>query len=197
VDVSEIHLTIFKGVVMKLKTAILAVALAFCSGAAFAENQTITLTNNGGFWTGGFSVSHTTGAFTDSITFNPAAIGYTSASIFTLGFTQASNIDFSSAILYTSGNTTGIPLSLSSSLGGMFESGMLPPTLLAGPFRLDVSGISGQAGTYTGALNISPVPEAETYAMFGIGLGVIGFFARRRATNRISTSHRGPLTAVA
>jgi hypothetical protein len=166
---------------MKLKTAILATALAICSGAAFADDKTevVTLTQNAGEWSGGFSLTHSQGAFTDSITFLPAAMGFTSAAIFNFGFSNASNIDFTSAVLFTPGTPGGTPLNLSSS--GAISSGVLLPTYLTGPFRLAVTGLAGTAATYTGMLNVSAVPEVETYAMFGAGLGLVGLLARRRA----------------
>ena len=44
--------------------------------------------------------------------------------------------------------------------------------------RGDVVGTFG--GSYTGSLNVVPVPEPETYAMLLAGLGIIGTIARRR-----------------
>ncbi|MEK7708235.1 MAG: FxDxF family PEP-CTERM protein, partial [Pseudomonadota bacterium] len=38
----------------------------------------------------------------------------------------------------------------------------------------------GQFASYAGTMNISPIPEPETYAMLLAGLGLIGFSARRR-----------------
>lgn len=60
-----------------------------------------------------------------------------------------------------------------------------PLTLDAGTYTLQVKGtVAGSAGgSYAGVLNISPVPEPETYAMLLAGLGLMGFMARR---NKIS-----------
>lgn len=42
---------------------------------------------------------------------------------------------------------------------------------------------SSSSGSYSGNLQISPVPEPETYVMLLIGLGLIGFSLRCRKTN--------------
>jgi hypothetical protein len=54
--------------------------------------------------------------------------------------------------------------------------------LVAGNYTLQVRGtVSGLGGgSYAGTLNLTPIPEAETYAMFLAGLGLMGFISRRR-----------------
>ena len=68
--------------------------------------------------------------------------------------------------------------------GVSVETVVLSPTspLLAGNFTLQVRGtVTGLGGgSYAGTLNLTPVPEAETYAMFLAGLGLMGFMSRRR-----------------
>jgi hypothetical protein len=60
-------------------------------------------------------------------------------------------------------------------------------SFVAGPgtdvYKLTVKGglIPGHnLGSYSGTLNVSPVPEPETYAMLLAGLGLVGFMVRRR-----------------
>jgi hypothetical protein len=57
-----------------------------------------------------------------------------------------------------------------------------PTVLLAGDYTLQIRGtVTGSAGgSYAGVLNLTPVPEAETYAMFLAGLGLMGLISRRR-----------------
>jgi PEP-CTERM motif len=58
-----------------------------------------------------------------------------------------------------------------------------PITLAAGSYTLQIKGtVSGAGGgSYAGVLNITnPVPEPESYAMLLVGLGFMGFTARRR-----------------
>ena len=43
-----------------------------------------------------------------------------------------------------------------------------------------LSGVRAIAASYTGLVNIGPVPEPQTYALMRVGLGMLGFVARRR-----------------
>jgi hypothetical protein len=57
-------------------------------------------------------------------------------------------------------------------------------TLLApGSYVLEIAGkVTGSAsGNYNGTLNVSPVPEPETYGMMLMGLAMVGVVARRKA----------------
>lgn len=51
-----------------------------------------------------------------------------------------------------------------------------------GPMYLSVVGITNGTlgGLYNGAISVSPVPEPGTWAMFGLGVGMIGFALRRK-----------------
>jgi|CXWL01.1.fsa_nt_gi N-acetylglucosaminyldiphosphoundecaprenol N-acetyl-beta-D-mannosaminyltransferase len=57
-----------------------------------------------------------------------------------------------------------------------------PITLGSGSYTLSVMGnVSGTSGgSYTGTLNISPVPEIAEWAMLVLGLGMMGLIAARR-----------------
>lgn len=57
-----------------------------------------------------------------------------------------------------------------------------PNPLLAGNYTLQVRGLvtGSGGGSYAGTLNLTPVSEAETYAMFLVGLSLMGFISRRR-----------------
>jgi hypothetical protein len=61
---------------------------------------------------------------------------------------------------------------------------VLNPTslLAAGAYTLQIRGtVSGLAGgSYSGVLNVAPVPEPDTFAMLICGLGFIGFSLRRK-----------------
>lgn len=73
------------------------------------------------------------------------------------------------------------PIALSTS--GMVSNGLLTGTVTTtgAPLILALAGSTTGAGaTYTGFLNLSPVPEPETYAMFLAGLGALALIASRR-----------------
>lgn len=58
--------------------------------------------------------------------------------------------------------------------------------LTAGTYTLQIRGtVSGAAGgSYSGVLNIAPVPEPDSYAMLLSGLGFIAFTVRRKSRLR-------------
>ncbi|MBG6220162.1 MULTISPECIES: FxDxF family PEP-CTERM protein [unclassified Janthinobacterium] len=60
------------------------------------------------------------------------------------------------------------------------QSGSMP--LAAGSYFLQIDGYvaSPAGGSYSGILAVTPVPEPETYGMLLVGLGLVGFMARRR-----------------
>jgi hypothetical protein len=53
-------------------------------------------------------------------------------------------------------------------------------------YDLNLNGVlaNGKSiGSYSGNINVNPVPEPEIYAMMLVGLGLLGFSARRRNEN--------------
>ncbi len=61
----------------------------------------------------------------------------------------------------------------------------VPQANLGDTFKLHLDGHiinPNQTATYSGSIQVSPVPEPETYAMLLVGLGLVGFAARRRTT---------------
>ena len=162
---------------MKLKSALLSAVLVSALPCAFADDiaTSVPLINgSGGFSSAGFDVTHSLdGAFTDTFSFTPSVpLSLVDASLVTNGFNNTQNIDFTSATL------NGTPLTLSPS--GTFETGSLSPTALSGNLVLTVVGNAGSNASYAGTLNVSPVPEPETYGMLLGGLAVLGLISRRR-----------------
>jgi len=159
---------------MKIKSLIAATVLSLAASASFAAT-TVNLTQdavNTNKYTGGFTVTHT-GAFTDTFTFSPTLpSSVVSASLISIGFSNADNIDFTSVTL------NGYALKI---VNGIVDTAITSSQLnLTGPLTLSVSGLSGTGASYSGTINVTAVPEPETFAMLGAGLALVGFAARRR-----------------
>lgn len=75
-------------------------------------------------------------------------------------------------------------------LGGSFAS---YTGLNAGDYYFRVKGNPiGIGGAYAGAINVTPVPEPETWAFMAIGLGLIGFQLRRKIATTVLVRNRSP-----
>ena len=164
-----------------------AVALTLWLGlAAGTANATGVTTMSG--WDGSASTGYSatfgnngvTSMFNDSYNFSlPGdASGNGGANVISLG---GNGIIFTAFTLYETsigivhGGTGGTTSSLN------FSGGAVP-----GAYTLNVAGhktSSDLAGSYAGNVVISPVPEPKTYAMMLLGLGLMGFSARRRMDN--------------
>lgn len=83
--------------------------------------------------------------------------------------TQGAAIETASVLSLVNGGTTATLLSLN------------PVTLNAGTYALQISGnaVGTIGGSYSGILNLAPVPEPDTYGMLLAGLGLMGFMIRR------------------
>lgn len=145
----------------------------------------------------GNTFASASGAFHDAYYFTiPEAFATSVTTSVTIG--ELLGINNLQARLYSghSNTLTGTPLpsgsfmsqgwstQLSAAPGVTLNTVVLSPLnpLLAGNYTLQVrgtaSGLGG--GSYAGTLNLTPVPEVETYAMFLAGLGLMGFISRRR-----------------
>lgn len=161
---------------MKLKHLAVAAAVTAFAAGAFANDVVNNVPIVDG--TAGFFVTHMdSNPFTDVLTFANSSLVGATASLVTISLGAGQNIDFISADL------NGTALSLSPT--GVLEVGFTPGIVAAGGnLVLTVMGTTdaggGRNSTYSGTLNVSPVPEPETYALMLAGLGAIGFMARRR-----------------
>jgi len=170
---------------MKLKPLVLAAALALSYAGAHAENFTYDIPlvgpSTSNTYTAGFEVRHVSaGVFEDTFTFTPSVAGFLEGSLVTTSSSGSTNINF------TSGEINGVAFNFSPI--GDNEWGFTNLAYSAGPIVLKLFGVAGPgfmdgasiAASYAGTLNVSAVPEPETWAMMLGGLGLMGFVARRR-----------------
>jgi hypothetical protein len=164
---------------MKYASIALAAAL-LASGGAWADD-TVTNINLGGNAAGTlsapFGVTHLAmGDFTDTFNFSPTAGSwFVDSSLVTIGFQPFSNIDFYAAEI------NGHAMLLSTN--GVFEYGWLINEPILGPLVLtvhgDVAGLAGPASaSYSGTINISPIPEPSEYLMLLSGIGMLIWMGR-------------------
>lgn len=165
---------------MNIKSIIAAAALTLAASSAFAGTFVIELKQDPKSavdYTGGFTNSHTS-AFTDTFTFTPTFGSSTvSAVLNSIGFNKVTNLDFTSVTI--NGHALDI-------VNGVVDTASTPSELsLVGALTLIVSGKPHEASSsfnasYSGTINVTAVPEPETYAMMGLGLALVGVAARRR-----------------
>jgi len=120
----------------------------------------------------------------NSFTYNVAKTAFDDTLNFSVG---NSSTDFLISSLFASGKAgvkrdiAGLSMSLFNA-GGLISTGLDFTALTSGDYFMKVSGtgVGSSGGTYGVDLTVSPVPEAETYSMMLLGLGLMGFIARRR-----------------
>jgi hypothetical protein len=184
---------------MKLNTArLVGVGLLAASGLG-AQAATITLATPGN--------TNATFASATTLSFNDAAINSSTTAtktffddfVFTIGTGMNLNL---TTVLPVS--ITGLTESLYATTTNIYTSvtnpgltSLVTPTtattwnnLAAGTYTLQFSGVANKAttllgvtvpaGAYTSVINLTPVPETETYAMLLAGLGLIGTVIRRK-----------------
>jgi hypothetical protein len=84
------------------------------------------------------------------------------------------------------GDLSHTALATTSDVNGFYMESVLPSGKYGFTFTGDIKDIA-KGGSYGGTLtmNVSAVPEPETYAMLVVGLGLLAFTARRKASNKV------------
>lgn len=170
------------------KTLLMAVLLAASSFAAQAANfnRTISLDLSGGTADFGpiseFAAGNLNKTFSDIYTFNTSVFGGADSNISWVSLDDTSALNVSHFDLYKVGVASPLATGVHSDGNDLWSfSGV---NLAVGSYFIKVEGTikTNDAITYSGNMVLSPVPEADAYAMLMAGLGVVGFVARRRKT---------------
>lgn len=158
----------------------LVAGLSFSTGA-YAETHSLGTLSSVDDLGQTFTFSKTKGGFNDTLTFNLDSLSNLTAGVglFSFNLTKNNISSLSMALFDQSGTSIAV------SHGG---EEFTINNLHAGGYYANVSGnaIGTKGGTYGVTFAVSPVPEAETYAMLLAGLGIISLIGRRRRQNSAS-----------
>lgn len=181
-----------KRAAMNLVKSLIAVAtIALASGSSTAATYDVALTGNGNAKSASISsVLTTTGTFQDTYNFTGISGEFNVNSVLsTLMGAARHDIDFTSITL------NGQPFSLTSIsvLGnpdGRETATFADTTFSGGSLTLVVNGTftggvgsTSPVGSYSGTVNVTAVPEPQSYAMFAAGILLLAWFSRRRSAH--------------
>ncbi|MCV2362778.1 PEP-CTERM sorting domain-containing protein [Paucibacter sp. DJ1R-11] len=162
---------------MKFSTLTVAAALALAGSVAQAASYNLgDITATGASQN---SASFANGAnFTDSWNFSLTGANDVAALI-SANFARP-EFAFSNFQAFVSGGNLPGQVALNLTSGNSFQILEGSGPTIAGNYTITVSGISNRNNSfYTFNVDVSPVPEPSSYALLMVGLGVVGFMARR------------------
>ena len=165
---------------MKFNKSILATVILATSLPVLAHQAEVSLQQDGASWYADFDSRtidwNNSNPILDNdpdvITFTGLASGTYSVSLLGLEDAEISSAD---PIKFTSISLSGVNVNFFKKVF------MLDAVNTNAPFKLTLTGALQDVGAYyKGTIQVSAVPEPETYAMFLAGLGLMGGIARRR-----------------
>ena len=175
----------------KIIAALGVIGFAAASSVALAGSTPVSLNSTGPLsWSGTFGITNITSpSFADDWTFMlPAgSAGQASASAFASfsTTTYAPTVVFTSAEFWDLTTKTSVSMAPVAPYPTIFSANFTLPLSLntSDTYALRLKGNTlGSSGSYAGTLNVTAVPEPESYALFLAGLGLMGFIARRRTS---------------
>ena len=173
--------------------AMLMMSAAVASAANYSNTYNVTLASGDGILTGDFGSTYTAinGAnmvgqtFADTFNFTLPSSTNLDAGLQSISTTvskvKVAGVQFTSFDLYFGSNllmSGDVATFGTQSLAGISFEG----PMTTGTYSLKVDGtFTGKSGgSYSGNVNVSPVPEPESWSMLALGIAGVGFMARRR-----------------
>ncbi len=145
--------------------------------------KAITLIDNSLNFGAKFGNGLKNGTFADKFTFSLTDSYRAEAIVSSISSSAANGLALTGFGLY---NNAGLVASGVQQSTGVRDVWYIPTaSLSSGNYWLQVQGyvVSNTSGSFGGNVNITPVPEPETYGLMLAGLGVMGLVARRRKAN--------------
>ncbi len=179
-----------KALFSKVAGSLLLSAGLLASGAAAAD-ETLTFDASGNAI---FGMTHNTaGSFEDTFLFavdtNTQAWLSGTAVVGKTFINGARNANYAISNITFFSEVNGVRTNLDTDFSSNGAVEFFPvDSLMTGTYGFTVSGSTvGNNGSYAGNLNVvtAPVPEPSTYAMLGLGLGLLAFTARRKSNNKL------------
>lgn len=165
----------------------LAASLPALSNAAVVDvshaPKAITLIDNSLNFGAKFGNGLKDGTFVDKFTFSLTNDYRAEAIVSSISSKATNGLSLTSFDLYSTAGLVAHGIQQST---GVRDVWYIPTASLTnGNYWLQVQGfvVSNTSGSFGGNVNVTPVPEPETYGLMLVGLGMMGLFARRKKSN--------------